>query len=67
MGMLGVGILLIVLGVLVAATNAFGLAEIGATFVWLGWICLAIGVVLAILHFAMGPRTTVIERERRTI
>lgn len=69
MGFLAFGILLIVAGVLLAFTNALGLGGLGDTFVWLGWICLGIGVILAILHFVMGPRrTTVVERDyRRTL
>ena len=66
MGFLALGILLIVVGVLLAFTNALGFAALGGTLVWLGWICLGIGIILAILHFVMGPRrTTVVEREYR--
>lgn len=65
MGFLALGILLIVVGVVLAFTNAFGFAGLGGTLVWLGWISLGIGVLLAILHFVMGPRRSgyVVERE----
>lgn len=67
MGFLTFGIVLILVGVVLAFTNALGFAALGGTFVWIGWICLGIGVILAILHFAMGGsrRTTVVEREYR--
>ena len=70
MGFLTFGIVLILVGVVLAFTNALGFASLGASFVWIGWICLGIGVILAILHFAMGGalrRTTVIERRGRTL
>lgn len=68
MGFLAFGILLIVVGVLLSFTNLLGLAGLGGSLQWIGWICLGIGVILAILHFVMGPRRTVVEREyRRTI
>ena len=53
------------IGVILAFTNLLGFAALGGTLVWLGWICLGIGVILAILHFVMGPRRTVVEREYR--
>lgn len=68
MGFLAFGILMIVVGVILAFTNVLGLGGLGDSFVWVGWICLGIGIILAILHFVMGPRRTVVEREtRRTI
>lgn len=69
MGFLAFGIVLILVGIVLAFTNALGFAALGGTLVWLGWICLGIGVILAILHFAMGGtrRTTVIERRGRTL
>lgn len=68
MGFLAFGILLIVVGVVLSFTNLLGLAGLGGSLAWIGWICLGIGVILAILHFIMGPRRTVVEREtRRTL
>ena len=67
MGLLAFGIVLILIGVVLAATNLLGLAILAGPLVWLGWVTLGIGVILAILHFALGPRRTVIERERRTL
>lgn len=65
MGLLAFGIVLIVLGVILAATNLLGFAALGGTLVWLGWICLGIGIVLAILHFLMGPRRRDVIIDRR--
>ena len=66
MGFLAFGIVLILVGIVLAFTNVLGFAALGGTLVWLGWICLGIGVILAILHFVIGPRrTTVVEREYR--
>lgn len=68
MGLLAFGIVLIVIGFLVGATNLLGLAELAGPLVWLGWIVLAIGIVLAILHFVMAPRRdVVVERRRRAL
>lgn len=67
MALLGLGILLVVVGLIMAFTNVFGFAGLGGSLIWLGWVVFAVGVVLAIIHFVMGPRRgTVIER-RRTI
>jgi hypothetical protein len=65
MGFLSLGIVLILIGIVLAFTNALGFAALGGSLVWLGWICLGIGIILAILHFVMGPRGTVVEREVR--
>lgn len=66
MGLLVLGIVLILAGILVSFTNAFGLAGVGGSLVWLGWVAIAIGVILAIVHFVMAPRrTTVVERRGR--
>lgn len=68
MGFLALGIVLIILGVVLSFTNLFGFAGLGGSLVWIGWICIGIGLVLAILHFVMGPRrTTVVERRYREI
>jgi amino acid transporter len=66
MGFLSLGIVLIVVGILLAFTNLMGFAALGGALVWLGWICIGIGIILAILHFVLAPRrTTVVEREVR--
>lgn len=68
MGLLAFGIVLILVGIVLSFTNVLGLAGIAGSLVWLGWICLGIGVLLAILHFVMGPRrATVVERRYREI
>lgn len=50
-GLIGWGIGLIVLGVLV---SLFLPGEPGGGLVYVGWILVGLGVVLAILHFVMG-------------
>lgn len=67
MGMMAFGILLVVVGLLLAFTNALGLAELAQPFIWLGWICVAIGIVLALIYAfsARRDRDVVIEREYR--
>lgn len=47
MGMIGLGIALIVIGLLLGLTGFFGVAGIVQT---IGWILLAVGVVLAIVY-----------------
>ena len=67
MGMLAFGIVLLVLGVVLSATNFLGLAELSGPFVWIGWVAIAIGLVLAILHFVTAGtrRTDTVIEERR--
>lgn len=67
MGMMAFGILLVVVGLLLAFTNALGLAELAQPLVWLGWVCVAIGVVLALIYAFSGRtrRDVVVEREYR--
>jgi hypothetical protein len=65
MGLLALGIVLILVGILFSFTNLLGLAGIGDNLQWLGWVVLAIGVVLAIVHFVMAPRRDVVVERRR--
>lgn len=68
MGMLAFGIVLLVIGVVLAATNFLGLATLSEPLVWLGWVAIAIGIVLAILHFVTAGRArddVVVERRYR--
>lgn len=53
MGMIGLGIALILVGLLLSLTGFFGLASIFQT---IGWILLAVGVVLAIVYALGGAR-----------
>ena len=64
MRLLILGITLIVIGLLLSFT---GIVPLGGALTYVGWIVLAIGVVLAILHFVMGPRGTVIDRRRGSL
>jgi hypothetical protein len=48
-GLIWWGVALIVLGVILGATGAFGL---GGMLTWLGWLMLIVGVILAIVHLA---------------
>jgi hypothetical protein len=66
MGMLAFGILLVVVGLVLAFTNALGLAALSQPLIWLGWVCVAIGVVLALIYaFSGRRRDVVVEREVR--
>lgn len=67
MGMMALGIVLVVVGLILAFTNVLGLAELAQPLVWLGWVCVAIGIVLALIYAFGARRTggTVIEREYR--
>ena len=65
MALLGLGILLVIVGLLLSFTNALGLAGLGDEFVWIGWIVFGVGLLLAIIHFVMGPRRTVVYERRR--
>lgn len=67
MGLLGFGIVLVVIGVLLAVTNFLGLGVVADEFWWIGWLVFGVGVVLALLSFIMAPRRdrdVVIERRR---
>lgn len=66
MGMLALGIVLVLVGLVLAFTNLLGLAALAQPIIWLGWVCVAIGIVLAIVYFVgAGRRDRVIEREYR--
>ncbi|HET6405094.1 MAG TPA: hypothetical protein VFH78_10640 [Candidatus Thermoplasmatota archaeon] len=66
MGMMALGILLVIVGLVLSFTNALGLAELAQPLVWLGWVCIAIGIVLALIYaFAGRRRDVVVEREYR--
>jgi hypothetical protein len=54
MGLIWLGIVLIVLGVLLSFT---GLFPVGGALANIGWLLLLVGIVLAVLHFVVGPRT----------
>ncbi len=56
MGFIRLGIVLIIIGVLLSVTGFF---DFGGTLQYLGWVVLAIGVILAILHYALGDRSAV--------
>ncbi len=53
MGLIGLGIALIVIGLLLSISGLFGLA---GAFQTIGWIVLAVGIVLAIVY-AVGRAT----------
>lgn len=67
MGMLALGIVLVLVGLVLAFTNVLGLATLAQPIIWLGWVCVAIGIVLAVLYFVGGARRrdVVVEREYR--
>jgi len=67
MGLLAFGIVLILVGIVLSFTNLLGLAGISGSLVWLGWVCIGLGVILAIAHLFMGRRTTVVERRYREL
>jgi hypothetical protein len=67
MALLALGIILILVGIVLGFTNAFGFAAIGGSLVWLGWVCIGIGVLLAIVHLFTRRRTTVVERRYRDL
>lgn len=64
MGLLSLGIILVLVGLVLAFTNLFGFAGLGGGLMWLGWILLAIGVILTIVHMVAGRRAVVYERRR---
>ncbi len=55
MGLIRIGIALILIGILLSLT---GLFEFGGALRYVGWIALVIGVVLAVVHYATGGRST---------
>lgn len=67
MGMMALGIVLVVVGLLLAFTNLLGLATLAQPLIWLGWLCLAIGIVLALVSLVAGRRRegVVVERHYR--
>lgn len=68
MGMMTFGILLVVIGLILAFTNALGLAALSQPLIWLGWVSVAIGVVLALIYAVTArsrDREVVVEREYR--
>lgn len=64
MGLLSLGVILVLVGLVLAFTNLFGFAGLGGGLMWLGWVLIAIGVILAIVHVVMGRRPVVYERRR---
>lgn len=66
MGMMAFGILLVIVGLVLAFTNVLGLAELAQPIVWLGWISVALGLILALVYAVSGRRRdVVVEREVR--
>lgn len=67
MGMMTLGVVLVVVGLVLAFTNLLGLAELAQPLIWIGWVVLAIGVVLALVSLATRGRRrdVVVEREYR--
>jgi hypothetical protein len=55
-GLIGLGIALIIIGLILGLTGAFG---IGGLLQWVGWLLLLVGIVLAIVHVIgrAGART----------
>lgn len=54
---LGLGIALLVIGAILSFLPIFGVA-IGGPLMWLGWILVLVGIVLAIWHFVTGRTAT---------
>lgn len=48
-GLIWWGVALIIIGVILGATGAFGM---GGVLTWIGWLLLIVGVILAIVHLA---------------
>lgn len=67
MGLLGLGVVILLVGLLLAATNWLGLGIVADEFWWIGWAVFAVGVVLAILSYVMTPRRDAVVYERRRI
>ncbi|HUR69716.1 MAG TPA: hypothetical protein VM370_10775 [Candidatus Thermoplasmatota archaeon] len=53
MGLLALGLFLLLLGVGLALTPMAAFAPILA---WAGWIAMVVGVILAVVHLAVGRR-----------
>lgn len=51
MGFLAFGIFLLLLGALLALAGV-------DLLLWAGWVCLALGAILTVMHVAVGPRRT---------
>ena len=64
MGLLAFGILLVIIGLALGVTNFLGLGLLADEFWWIGWLIFGIGLILAIVHMAMGPRRTVVYERR---
>jgi len=68
MALLGLGILLVIVGIVLSFTNAFGFAGLGGSLVWLGWVCIGLGILLAIVHLFTRRRSgVVVERRYREL
>lgn len=52
MRFLELGIVLLLIGVVLSFTNVLG--GLGGGLMYVGWICLAVGLILAIVHFVGG-------------
>lgn len=65
MGLLTLGVVLVLVGLIMAFTNVFGFAGLGGSLMWIGWVLVALGVILAIVHLVMGPRRRAVVYERR--
>ena len=68
MALLALGIVLILVGIVLSFTNAFGFAALGGSLVWLGWVCIGLGILLAIVHLFSRRRSgVVVERRYREL
>lgn len=67
MALLTLGIVLILIGIVLSFTNVLGFAALGGSLVWLGWICLGLGILLAIVHLFTRRRAVVVERRYRDL
>lgn len=65
MALLGLGILLVIVGLVLAVTNFMGLGVLADEFWWIGWVVFGVGLVLALVHMAMAPRRREVVYERR--
>jgi hypothetical protein len=55
-GLIGWGLALIIIGLVLGLTGAFG---VGGALQWIGWLLLIVGIVLAIVHAIQRPTTRV--------
>lgn len=67
MGLLTLGVILVLVGLIMAFTNVFGFAGLGGSLMWVGWVLIAVGVILAIVHLVARPRRDVVYERRRGI